>query len=135
MTVNGQAPFVTLFMYLNEAKNEREKADLALLIEEELWQSLQGVKNEVGAWVTPAFPKVIYVLQEDNIHPGDKYWYLTALAARCSVKRLTPDYISEKVMKQYKVDQNGNGQCFPCMGKRKLQPRINRLNPSLRGVA
>lgn len=135
MTVNGQAPFVTLFMYLNEAKNEREKADLALLIEEELRQSLQGVKNEVGAWVTPAFPKVIYVLQEDNIHPGDKYWYLTELAARCSVKRLTPDYISEKVMKQYKVDQNGNGQCFPCMGKRKLQPRINRLNPSLRGVA
>lgn len=111
MTTNGQAPFITLFMYLNEAHNEQEKADLALLIEEVLKQSLQGVKNEEGVWITPAFPKIIYVLQEDNIHEGDKYWYLTELAAKCSMKRLTPDYISEKIMKEMKDDN-----CYPVMG-------------------
>jgi anaerobic ribonucleoside-triphosphate reductase len=111
MTTNGQAPFITLFMYLNETHNEQEKSDLALLIEEVLKQSLQGVKNEEGVWITPAFPKVIYVLQEDNIHEGDKYWYLTELAAKCSIKRLTPDYISEKIMKEMK-----DGNCYPVMG-------------------
>lgn len=113
MTTNGQAPFITLFMYLNEAHNEREKEDLAMLIEEELKQSYLGVKNEKGVYVTPAFPKVIYVLQEDNIHEGDKYWYLTELAAKCSMKRLTPDYISEKIMKEMK-----DGNCYPVMGCR-----------------
>lgn len=113
MTTNGQAPFITLFMYLNEAHNEREKEDLAMLIEEELKQSYLGVKNEKGIYVTPAFPKVIYVLQEDNIHEGDKYWYLTELAAKCSMKRLTPDYISEKIMKEMK-----DGNCYPVMGCR-----------------
>lgn len=113
MTTNGQAPFLTLFMYLNEAKNEQEKADLALLIEETLNQSLQGVKNEQGAWITPAFPKIIYVLQEDNITEDSKYWYLTELSAKCSMKRLTPDYISEKVMKEMK-----DGNCYPVMGCR-----------------
>ena len=112
MTTNGQAPFITLFMYLNEAKNEREKNDLAMLIEEELRQSLLGVKNEEGAYITPAFPKVIYVLQEDNIHENDKYWYLTELAAKCSIKRLTPDYISERIMKEMK-----DGNCYPVMGE------------------
>lgn len=111
MTTNGQAPFITLFMYLNEAHSQQEKDDLALLIEEELKQSLLGVKNEEGVYVTPAFPKVIYVLQEDNIHEDDKYWYLTELAAKCSMKRLTPDYISEKVMKDMK-----DGNCYPVMG-------------------
>ncbi len=113
MTTNGQAPFITLFMYLNEAHNEREKEDLAMLIEEELKQSYLGVKNEKGVYVTPAFPKVIYVLQKDNIHEGDKYWYLTELAAKCSMKRLTPDYISEKIMKEMK-----DGNCYPVMGCR-----------------
>ena len=113
MTTNGQAPFITLFMYLNEAHNQQEKDDLALLIEEELKQSLLGVKNEEGVYITPAFPKVIYVLQEDNIHEGDKYWYLTELAAKCSIKRLTPDYISEKIMKEMK-----DGNCYPVMGCR-----------------
>lgn len=113
MTTNGQAPFITLFMYLNEAKTQQEKDDLALLIEEELKQSLLGVKNEEGVYITPAFPKVIYVLQEDNIHEGDRYWYLTELAAKCSMKRLTPDYISEKVMKDMK-----EGSCYPVMGCR-----------------
>ena len=113
MTTNGQAPFITLFMYLNEAKNQREKDDLAMLIEEELNQSLLGVKNEEGVYITPAFPKVIYVLQEDNIHEGDKYWYLTELAAKCSMRRLTPDYISEKIMKDMK-----DGNCYPVMGCR-----------------
>ena len=113
MTTNGQAPFITLFMYLNEAHNEREKEDLAMLIEEELKQSYLGVKNEKGVYVTPAFPKVIYVLQEDNVHEGDKYWYLTELAAKCSMKRLTPDYISEKIMKEMK-----DGNCYPVMGCR-----------------
>lgn len=113
MTTNGQAPFITLFMYLNEAENETEKADLALLIEEVLMQSIQGVKNEEGVWITPSFPKIIYVLQEDNINEDSKYWYLTRLAARCSICRLTPDYISEKVMKELK-----DGYCFPVMGCR-----------------
>ena len=113
MTTNGQAPFITLFMYLNEAKNQREKDDLAMLIEEELKQSLLGVKNEKGVYITPAFPKVIYVLQEDNIEPGSKYYYLTELAAKCSIKRLTPDYISEKIMKEMK-----DGNCYPVMGCR-----------------
>ena len=117
MTTNGQAPFITLFMYLNEAKNQREKDDLAMLIEEELKQSLLGVKNEEGVYITPAFPKVIYVLQEDNIEPGSKYYYLTELAAECSIKRLTPDYISEKIMKEMK-----DGNCYPVMGKCKMQP-------------
>lgn len=111
MTTNGQAPFLTLFMYLNEAKNEQEKSDLALLIEETLNQSIQGVKNEQGVWITPAFPKIIYVLQEDNITEDSKYWYLTELSAKCSMKRLTPDYISEKVMKEMK-----DGNCYPVMG-------------------
>lgn len=113
MTTNGQAPFLTLFMYLNEAKNEQEKADLALLIEETLNQSIQGVKNEQGVWITPAFPKIIYVLQEDNITGDSKYWHLTELSAKCSMKRLTPDYISEKVMKEMK-----DGNCYPVMGCR-----------------
>lgn len=113
MTTNGQAPFITLFMYLNEAHNQREKDDLAMLIEEELRQSYLGVKNEEGVYVTPAFPKVIYVLQEDNIHEEDKYWYLTETAAKCSMKRLTPDYISEKIMKEMK-----DGNCYPVMGCR-----------------
>jgi len=113
MTTNGQAPFITLFMYLNEAHNQREKDDLAMLIEEELRQSYLGVKNEEGVYITPAFPKVIYVLQEDNIHKEDKYWYLTEMAAKCSMKRLTPDYISEKIMKEMK-----DGNCYPVMGCR-----------------
>lgn len=113
MTTNGQAPFITLFMYLNEAKNQREKDDLAMLIEEELRQSYLGVKNEEGVYITPAFPKVIYVLQEDNIHEEDKYWYLTEMATKCSMKRLTPDYISEKIMKEMK-----DGNCYPVMGCR-----------------
>ena len=113
MTTNGQAPFLTLFMYLNEAKNEQEKSDLALLIEETLNQSIQGVKNEQGVWITPAFPKIIYVLQEDNITENSKYWYLTELSAKCSMKRLTPDYISEKIMKEMK-----DGNCYPVMGCR-----------------
>ncbi len=120
LTTNGQAPFVTVFMYLGEAKNEQEKADLALIIEEVLLQRYQGVKNEKGIWVTPAFPKLIYVLEEDNIHEGSKYWYLTELAAKCTAKRMVPDYISEKKMKELKVDQNGNGQCYTCMGCRSI---------------
>lgn len=113
MTTNGQAPFITIFMYLNEAKNEQEKKDLELLIEEVLKQSLQGVKNEQGVWITPAFPKIIYVLQDDNITEDGQYWYLTELAAKCSMKRLTPDYISEKIMKEMK-----DGNCYPVMGCR-----------------
>lgn len=113
LTTNGQAPFVTVFMYLNEAKNEQEKHDLALIIEEVLMQRYQGVKNEKGVYVTPAFPKLIYVLEEDNITPDSKYWYLTELAAKCTAKRLVPDYISEKVMKELK-----EGNCFPVMGCR-----------------
>ncbi len=126
MTTNGQAPFVTVFMYLNEAKNEQEKQDLALIIEEVLRQRYQGVKNEKGVWVTPAFPKLIYVLEEDNIREDSKYWYLTKLAAKCTAKRMVPDYISEKVMLQNKIDKNGEGHCYTCMGCRSfLTPFID----------
>lgn len=126
MTTNGQAPFVTVFMYLNEAKNEQEKADLALIIEEVLKQRYQGVKNEKGVWITPAFPKLIYVLEEDNIKEGTKYWELTKLAAKCTAKRMVPDYISEKVMLQNKVDKNGEGHCYTCMGCRSfLTPYVD----------
>jgi len=120
MTTNGQAPFVTEFLYLGEAKNEREKEDLAIIIEETLEQRYQGVKNEQGVYVTPAFPKIIYVLEEDNIRPDSKYYYLTELAAKCTAKRLVPDYISEKKMLELKVDKNGNGNCYPCMGCRSF---------------
>ena len=120
MTTNGQAPFVTVFMYLNEAKDEQEKADLALIIEEVLKQRYQGVKNEKGVWITPAFPKLIYVLEEDNIKEGTKYWELTKLAAKCTAKRMVPDYISEKVMLQNKVDKNGEGHCYTSMGCRSF---------------
>ena len=116
LTTNGQAPFVTVFMYLGEAKNQQEKDDLALIIEETLLQRYQGVKNEKGVWVTPAFPKLIYVLEEDNIREDSKYWELTKLAAKCTAKRMVPDYISEKKMLELKVDKNGNGHCYPCMG-------------------
>ena len=126
MTTNGQAPFVTVFMYLNEAKNEREKQDLALIIEETLKQRYKGVKNEKGVWVTPAFPKLIYVLEEDNIHEDSPYYYLTKLAAKCTAKRMVPDYISEKIMLQNKVDKNGDGHCYTCMGCRSfLTPYID----------
>ena len=120
MTTNGQAPFVTVFMYLNEAKNEQEKADLALVIEEALKQRYQGVKNEQGQWITPAFPKLIYVLEPDNVEPGTKYYYLSELAAKCTARRMVPDYISEKKMLELKVDANGNGNCYPCMGCRSF---------------
>ena len=113
LTTNGQAPFVTVFMYLNEAKNEQEKHDLAMIIEETLKQRHKGVKNEKGVWITPAFPKLIYVLEEDNITEDSKYWYLTELAAKCTAKRMVPDYISEKVMLQSKIDKNGEGHCLP----------------------
>ena len=126
MTTNGQAPFVTVFMYLNEAKNEQEKHDLALIIEEVLRQRYQGVKNEKGVWITPAFPKLIYVLEEDNVREGTKYWYLTKLSAKCTAKRMVPDYISEKVMLQNKIDKNGNGNCYTCMGCRSfLTPYVD----------
>ncbi len=126
LTTNGQAPFVTVFMYLNEAKSEQEKDDLAMIIEEVLEQRYQGVKNEKGVWVTPAFPKLIYVLEEDNIHEGSKYYYLTELAAKCTAKRMVPDYISEKVMLQNKVDKNGEGHCYTCMGCRSfLTPYVD----------
>lgn len=126
LTTNGQAPFVTVFMYLNEAKSEQEKNDLAMIIEEVLEQRYQGVKNEKGVWVTPAFPKLIYVLEEDNIHEGSKYYYLTELAAKCTAKRMVPDYISEKVMLQNKVDKNGEGHCYTCMGCRSfLTPYVD----------
>ncbi|MBO5716163.1 MAG: anaerobic ribonucleoside-triphosphate reductase [Clostridia bacterium] len=120
MTTNGQAPFVTVFMYLNEAKNEREKRDLAIIIEETLKQRYKGVKNEKGVWVTPAFPKLIYVLEEDNIHEDSPYYYLTKLAAKCTAKRMVPDYISEKIMLQNKIDKNGEGHCYTCMGCRSF---------------
>ena len=120
MTTNGQAPFVTVFMYLNEAKNEQEKADLAIIIEETLKQRIQGVKNEKGVFITPAFPKLIYVLEEDNIKEGSKYYELTRLAAKCTAKRMVPDYISEKVMLQNKIDKNGEGHCYTCMGCRSF---------------
>ncbi len=126
MTTNGQAPFVTVFMYLGEARNEQEKADLAIIIEETLLQRYQGVKNEEGVWVTPAFPKLIYVLEEDNIAEGSKYFYLTKLAAKCTAKRMVPDYISEKVMLANKVDKNGEGHCYTCMGCRSfLTPYVD----------
>ena len=120
LTTNGQAPFVTVFMYLNEARNEQEKADLAMIIEETLKQRLKGVKNESGVWITPAFPKLIYVLEPDNISEEQPYWYLTELAARCTAKRMVPDYISEKKMLEYKVDKNGEGHCYTCMGCRSF---------------
>ena len=131
LTTNGQAPFVTVFMYLGEAKNAQEKADLALIIEETLRQRIQGVKNEKGVWITPAFPKLIYVLEEDNIHEGAPYWYLTELAAKCTAKRMVPDYISEKKMLEYKVDKNGEGHCYTCMGCRSfltpyVDPKTNK---------
>ena len=126
MTTNGQAPFITVFMYLNEAKNEREKADLAMCIEEMLRQRYQGVKNEEGIWITPAFPKLIYVLEEDNVREGTPYFYLTKLAAKCTAKRMVPDYISEKKMLELKVDKNGEGHCYTCMGCRSfLTPYVD----------
>ncbi|HJA02894.1 MAG TPA: anaerobic ribonucleoside-triphosphate reductase [Candidatus Gallimonas gallistercoris] len=126
LTTNGQAPFVTVFMYLGEARSEQERADLALIIEETLNQRIQGVKNESGVWVTPAFPKLIYVLEEDNVREGSKYWYLTELAARCTAKRMVPDYISEKKMLEYKIDKNGEGHCYTCMGCRSfLTPYVD----------
>ena len=126
MTTNGQAPFVTVFMYLNEAKNDREREDLALIIEETLRQRFEGVKNEKGVWITPAFPKLIYVLEEDNIREGTKYWYLTKLAAKCTAKRMVPDYISEKIMLENKIDKNGEGHCYTCMGCRSfLTPYVD----------
>ena len=126
MTTNGQAPFLSVNMYLNEVKDEQTKTDLALIIEEVLKQRIQGVKNEQGVWITPAFPKLLYVLEDDNIHEGDKYWYLTKLAAQCTAKRMVPDYISEKKMLEYKIDKNGNGNCYPCMGCRSfLTPYVD----------
>ena len=126
MTTNGQAPFVTVFMYLGEAKNEQERHDLALIIEETLKQRYKGVKNEKGVWVTPAFPKLIYVLEENNIHEDSQYYYLTKLAAKCTAKRMVPDYISEKIMLQNKVDKNGDGHCYTCMGCRSfLTPYVD----------
>ena len=135
MTTNGQAPFVTEFMYLGEAKNERERQDLAMIIEETLEQRYQGVKNEKGVYITPAFPKIIYVLEEDNIHPDSKYYYLTELAAKCTAKRLVPDYISEKKMLELKIDPNGNGNCYTCMGCRSfLTPWVDENgNPKYYG--
>ena len=126
MTTNGQAPFLSVFMYLNEAKDEQTRNDLALIIEEVLKQRIQGVKNESGVWVTPAFPKLLYVLENDNVYTGSKYYYLTELAAQCTAKRLVPDYISEKKMLEYKVDKNGNGNCYGCMGCRSfLTPYVD----------
>ena len=126
LTTNGQAPFVTVFMYLNEARDDRERDDLALITEEVLRQRYQGVKNEDGVWITPAFPKLIYVLEEDNIREGSKYWYLTELAAKCTAKRMVPDYISEKIMLQNKIDKNGEGHCYTCMGCRSfLTPYVD----------
>ncbi len=126
MTTNGQAPFITVFMYLGEAKSEQEKKDLAIIIEETLLQRYQGVKNEAGVYITPAFPKLIYVLEEDNIHPDSPYAYLTELAAKCTAKRLVPDYISKKMMLKLKIDEKGNGNCYTCMGCRSfLTPYVD----------
>ena len=126
LTTNGQAPFITVFMYLGEAKSEREKEDLALIMEEVLIQRHEGVKNEEGIWITPAFPKLIYVLEEDNVREGSKYYYLTRLAAKCTAKRMVPDYISEKIMLQNKIDKNGEGHCYTCMGCRSfLTPYVD----------
>lgn len=131
LTSNGQTPFITVFMYLNEAKDERTKEDLAMVIEETVRQRYQGVKNEKGVWITPAFPKLIYVLEPDNITEDSKYWYLTKLCAKCSAKRLVPDYISEKMMLENKVDDNGEGHCFPCMGCRSfLTPYLDEGDES-----
>ena len=129
MTTNGQAPFITVFMYLGEARNPQEKADLAIIIEETIRQRYQGVKNEAGVWITPAFPKLIYVLEEDNIRPDSPYYYLTELAAKCTAKRMVPDYISEKKMLELKVDKNGEGHCYTCMGCRSfLTPYVDTIN-------
>ena len=126
MTTNGQAPVITVLMYLGEARTPQEKADLAIIIEETIRQRYQGVKNEAGVWITPAFPKLIYVLEEDNIHPDSPYYYLTELAAKCTAKRLVPDYISEKKMLEMKVDKNGEGHCYTCMGCRSfLTPYVD----------
>lgn len=126
MTTNGQAPFITVFMYLNEARSEQEKKDLAIIVEETIRQRYQGVKNEEGVWITPAFPKLIYVLEEDNVRPGTPYYYLTELAAKCTAKRMVPDYISEKKMLELKVDKNGEGHCYTCMGCRSfLTPYVD----------
>ena len=126
LTTNGQAPFITVFMYLGEARNEQEKKDLALIIEETLNQRIEGVKNEKGVYITPAFPKLIYVLEEQNIHEDSPYWYLTELAAKCTAKRMVPDYISEKKMLELKVDKNGEGHCYTCMGCRSfLTPYVD----------
>ena len=126
LTTNGQAPFITVFMYLGEAKNEQERADLAMIIEEVLLQRIKGVKNESGVWITPAFPKLIYVLEESNIHPDSPYYYLTKLSAKCTAKRMVPDYISEKIMLKSKIDKNGNGHCYTCMGCRSfLTPYVD----------
>lgn len=135
MTTNGQTPFVSINMYLNEAKNEKEKEDLALIIEEVLNQRIQGVKNEKGVWITPSFPKLLYILEEDNISEDGKYWYLTKLAAKCTAKRMVPDYISEKMMFANKIDKKGNGNCFPCMGCRSfLTPYVDENgNPKYYG--
>lgn len=135
MTTNGQAPFLSVFMYLNEVKDENTRRDLALIIEEVLKQRIHGVKNENGIWITPAFPKLLYVLEDDNTYPGSKYYYLTELAAKCTAKRLVPDYISEKKMFEYKIDANGNGNCYACMGCRSfLTPYIDENgNPKYYG--
>ena len=135
MTTNGQAPFVTVFMYLNEARSEQEKKDLAVIIEEVLLQRYEGVKNESGVWITPAFPKLIYVLEEDNIHEDSPYYYLTKLAAKCTARRMVPDYISEKKMLELKVDKNGEGHCYTCMGCRSfLTPYVDKEgNPKYYG--
>ncbi len=126
LTTNGQAPFITVFMYLGEAKDDEERADLALIIEEVLLQRIRGVKNEAGVWITPAFPKLIYVLEEDNVREGSRYHYLTKLAAKCTAKRMVPDYISEKIMLENKVDKNGDGHCYTCMGCRSfLTPYVD----------
>ena len=126
LTTNGQAPFITVFMYLGEARSEQERSDLAMIIEEMLLQRIEGVKNEKGVWITPAFPKLIYVLEEDNITEGSRYWYLTKLAAKCTAKRMVPDYISEKKMLELKVDKNGQGHCYTCMGCRSfLTPYVD----------
>ena len=120
MTTNGQAPFVSVFMYLNEVDDPQTKADLALVIEEVLKQRTQGIKNEQGAWITPSFPKILYTLEPDNIEEGQPYWYLTKLAAKCTAKRMVPDYISEKIMLENKIDKNGEGHCYPCMGMKTM---------------
>ncbi len=129
-----QTPFVTLFMYLNEVKDPQTKDDLALIIEEVVRQRLQGTKNEKGVYVTSAFPKLIYVLEEDNITEGSKYWYLTKLCAKCTAKRLVPDYVSEKKMLEMKVDKNGEGHCYAPMGLWKLLAHLKPLEPGLQGV-